>query len=74
MIENDVTPPRNTCRQDFSFFNLKKGLHITSLNIQHLLPKLDEIKLHLGLSNPSDILGLSETFLTNQIYFIIIII
>ena len=44
MIENDVTPPRNTCRQDFSFFNLKKGLHITSLNIQHLLPKLDEIK------------------------------
>jgi len=49
-------------------------LHITSLNIQHLLPKLDEIKLHLGLSNPSDILGLSETFLTNQIYFIIIII
>ena len=21
IIENDVTPPRNTCRQDFSFFN-----------------------------------------------------
>ena len=56
IIENDVTCSRNTCRQDFSFFNLKKELHITSLNIQHLLPKLDEIKLHLGLSNPSDII------------------
>ena len=47
--------------------NLKeKGLHIASLNIQHLFPKLDEIRIILNMEN-SDIFGISETFLTENI-------
>ena len=32
-----------------------------------MLPKLDEIKLHLNYEHSSDILGLCETFLTDVI-------
>ena len=49
------------------FFNYEKGLHITSLNIQHVLTKLDENKIHLSCERSSDILGLSETFLSDII-------
>jgi hypothetical protein len=31
-----------------SFYFQEKGLHISNLNIQHILPKLDEIRLHLA--------------------------
>lgn len=45
----------------------KKGIHVACINIQHLLPKRDEIRLHLGGNNSSDIFGLVETFLTAEV-------
>ena len=44
-----------------------KGLRIAHLNICHLLPKVDEIKLLLSKPvREVDILGLTETFLTSN--------
>ena len=49
-------------------FNLiTKGLHIGYLNIQHLFPKVDEIKFILNEANSLDIFGLAETFLTEKV-------
>ena len=52
---------------ELKFHKYKKGMHVANLNIQHLLPKLDEIKLILSQNHSSDILGLCETFLTPMI-------
>lgn len=46
---------------------LKRGIHIANLNIRHLKPKLDEIKIMLSSSNSIDVLGTCETFLNNSI-------
>jgi hypothetical protein len=43
------------------------GLFIASLNIQHLLPKLDEIKHILHNCKSPKIIGLCETFLNDNI-------
>ena len=43
----------------------KKGLHVVSLNAQHVLPKFDEVKIILNESNV-DIFGLCETFLDDK--------
>ena len=40
-----------------------KGLHAANVDICHIKPKLDEIKLLLNSSSKLDILGLCETFL-----------
>lgn len=57
------TPNVNT---DTLFCNKKKGLQIASLNIQHLLPKIDEIKFQLLQDKMPKILALCETFLTEK--------
>ena len=49
------------------FTHTNKGLHIASLNIQHLLPKFDEIHNHLSCPSTTDIFGLCETFLNNDV-------
>ena len=41
----------------------KKGLHIAFLNVQHLFPKFDEIKLLLKDNGESHIFAFCETFL-----------
>ena len=38
-LKDDVAQ-NNTHR----FYNERKGLHVACLNIQHIMPKLDEIK------------------------------
>ena len=68
---------QNACSQNLSYtlcnnstheFTCKeKGLHIASLNIQHLFPKLDEIRIILNMENSSDIFRISEIFLTENI-------
>ena len=50
-----------------SFYNERKGLHVACLNSQHIMPKIDEIKLHLCDDNSTNILGLTETFLSDEI-------
>ena len=53
------------CNQMFGF--KQKGLHVSYFNIQHLLPKMDEIKLILCNSKLLDIFCLSETFLNSSV-------
>ena len=55
----------NNSTHEFKF--REKGLHIASLNVQHLFPKLDEIRIILNTENSPDIFGISETFLTENI-------
>ena len=43
-----------------------QGLHVANVNICHIKPKLDEIKLLLSSSTKVDILGLCETFLDDK--------
>ena len=45
----------------------KCGLHIANLNICHIKPKLDDIKIMLSESKNVDILGLCETFLDSSV-------
>lgn len=46
---------------EFSFSS--KGLHISNLNVRHIIPKIDEIRVLLSHDNGPDILGMCETFL-----------
>ena len=46
---------------DFKFSS--KGIHICNLNIRHILPKIDDIRITLSSENGPDILGMCETFL-----------
>ena len=44
-----------------------KGLHVVNLNVQHFLPKYDELKFHImSQANSIDIIGFCETFLTEN--------
>ena len=40
-----------------------KGLHLCNLNVQHILPKLDELRVLLAKRNGPDIFGACEIFL-----------
>lgn len=44
-----------------------KGLHICNINIQHVLPKIDELRLIMAREKCPDIMGLCETFLEPNI-------
>ena len=44
-----------------------KGLHMSNLNIRHIVPKIDELRIALGAENGPDILGICETFLDQAV-------
>ena len=44
-----------------------KGLHMANLNVRHLLPKLDELRISMACENGPDVLGICETFLNDDI-------
>ena len=44
-----------------------KGLHIANLNVRHLMPKIDELRVTLSCENGPDIFGVCETFLDTNI-------
>ena len=46
---------------------LFQGLHFCNLNIQHILPKLDELRILMANDKCADILGLCESFLDPNI-------
>ena len=46
---------------------VSKGLHFCNLNIQHILPKIDELRIIMVFEKCPDILGLCETFLEPDI-------
>ena len=49
----------NSLQSEFKFDH--RGIHIANINIRHLKPKVDQIKIMLQKSN-IDILGTCETF------------
>ena len=55
------TPSQNELK-----FN-RRGIHIANLNIRHLKPKVDQMKILLDQSNSIDIFGLCKTFLNESI-------
>jgi len=59
---------KNALNNDKARFTFNEnGLHVVHINIQHLLPKLDEIKCHLSNQSPIDIFGMVETFLHSDV-------
>ena len=80
---NDLTKTQTQCNRNSNLPNHKKGLlsqnnklnfefkgnglHVAYVNIQHLLPKLDEITCKLAENNSVDIFGMVETFLHNDV-------
>jgi len=64
LLKEDINEDLNADNNIYKFIN--KGKQIVSHNIQHILPKLDEIKANFSLLNMKekpDIFGLSETCL-----------
>ena len=45
----------------------QKDTHLCNLNVQHILPKLDELRVLLANRNGPDIFGACETFLEPEI-------
>ncbi|CAC5405424.1 unnamed protein product [Mytilus coruscus] len=67
----NTTIRQNKTIQDFnnSYGHSQKGLKLTCHNIQHILPKIDEIRANfenLNKSQRPDIIGMSETFLNEK--------
>ena len=66
-MKNTVSVKRTQKKNSYEVFNLvKKGLKIGSLNVCHLIPKLDEIKLSLQHPNGLPVFGMCETFLNSK--------
>jgi len=59
---------KNVLTNDLVRFTFNKnGLHVVHINIQHLLPKLDEIKCHLYDQSSIDSFSMGETFLHSDV-------
>ena len=44
-----------------------KGIHFCNLNVHHIVPKIDELRISMAHDICPDIFGLCETFLTDSI-------
>ena len=67
VISTDSQPITNRASNDSFIFDFKsKGLHVCNLNIRHILPKIDEIRLILLSTGSPDIFGICESFLGTQ--------
>ena len=56
-------PSPETERKVVDLTFASKGLHFGNLNIRHLVPKLDDLRLALAADSGPDIFGVCETFL-----------
>ena len=56
---------KNNNRNEQKWFS-RKGFKMGCLNIHHINPKLDEIKILLEKENPLDLFGMVETFLNED--------
>ena len=55
LLDSDLSQP-----SEFVFCS--KGLHFCNLNIRHIVPKLDELRISMAHENCLDIFGMCETF------------
>ena len=58
---NDSSCPSSETRIDLNF--LSKGLHFCNLNVRHLMPQIDELRIVMATDKCPDIFGMCETFL-----------
>ena len=58
---NDSSCPSSETRIDLNF--LSKGLHLCNLNVRHLMPQIDELRIVMATDKCPDIFGMCETFL-----------
>ena len=67
---NNLESLHNSSQQpnlQYQFNSKSKGLHVANLNIRHLNPKMEELRIMLDVSNCVDIFGVCETFLNKSI-------
>ena len=71
---NVITSTHNTAKDSsyqtkmkITFEFATEGIHFAHLNIQHLMPKIDELRYHLDQQNVPHIFGFSETFLNENV-------
>ena len=55
------------CSETIDLSFVSKGLHLCNLNEQHILPKLDELRVLLANRSGPDIFGACETLLEPEI-------
>ena len=81
LSENDFSPTDNTVsvtgngdsidseqpHRGTKFDFKHRGFHMANLNIRHIKPKVDNMKIMLDKSNSIDIFGVCETFLNGTI-------
>ena len=56
----DATCMSQTSSDFIEFDFSSKGLHICNLNVRHILPKIDDIRIVLSSKQGSDIVGMCE--------------
>ena len=44
-----------------------KGLHFCNLNIQHIVPNIDELRITMAHEHSPDIFGMCKTFVTSSV-------
>ena len=64
--KNDASPETGISINTDLIFR-SRGLHLCNLNIRHLVPKLDELRISMTHNQCPDIFGICETFLTHSV-------
>ena len=63
---SDLPSEIDHCQSSDLIFK-SKCLHFCNLNVHHIAPKIDELRISMAHDNCPDILGMCETFLTDSI-------
>ena len=63
---NDASPETGISINTGLIFR-SRGLHLCNLNIRHLVPKLDELRISMTHNQCPDIFGMCETFFTHSV-------
>ena len=65
--DSSTNQPTRTQMHKDNLICQRRGIHIGNLNIRHLKPKVDDVKVFLNKENNIDIFGVCETFLNKTI-------
>ena len=63
----EQTNPQSKSASQLDIKFKRRGIHFCNLNIRHLKPKIDEMKLLLYSSKSIDVFGVCETFLNTTV-------
>ena len=62
-VDATCLPPQITNSNHLDLPFKSKGLHFCNINICHILPKIDELRIIMANNSSPDVLGVCETFL-----------